>query len=96
MIDWHVIVYVMRHDPLPVLGFLFLGASAVLFFHIQSAMAKAGHKVHFQGFILDIGLPGEYLKTRTRHGWAAWPAYVVWPCLILGILLLIGGLALER
>lgn len=95
MIDWHVIAYVVRHDPLPVAGFVFLGAFAVLFFHIQSAMAKAGRKVHFQGFILDIGLPGEYLKARSSHGWSAWPAYLVWPCLILGGLLLFIGVALS-
>jgi hypothetical protein len=96
VIDLRTISYVIRHDPLSVLGFVFLGAFAVLFFRIQSAMAKAGHKVHFQGFILDSSIPGEYLKARTRYGWAAWPAYVVWPCLLAGILLLAGGLAFER
>lgn len=93
MIDWHIMAYVLRNDPLPVLGFVLIGAASVFFFHIQSVMAKAGHKVHFFSAFQDIGLPGEYLKLRSREGWSAWPAYLVSPCSIAGALLLFVGLA---
>jgi hypothetical protein len=83
----------MRRDPLPVLGFVFLGAFAVLFCHIQSVMSKAGRKVRFQGFILEVNLPSEYLQARSQQGWSGWPAYLVWPCFVLGILLLFLGVA---
>jgi hypothetical protein len=40
----------------------------------------------------DWGLPAKYLKVRSEHGWSPWPAYLLWPSLILGIVSLVVGL----
>ncbi len=97
MIEWHVIAYVVRHDPLPVLGFALIGVGSVMWWHLQLVMTRAGYKTRmFQQFPNDIGLPVQYLKVRSGHGWSPWPAYLIWPCLVLGILFLVGGLALDH
>ncbi len=79
-----------RHDPAAVLGFAFLGASGVLFIHIQLKMREAGYRtypgVHGRN---DYRLPFEYLRIRAKCGWSAWPAYLVWPCAVAGIILLV-------
>jgi len=94
MIDWHVIAHVIRHSPLPVLGFVLIGAGSVMWWLIQLAMTKGGYKTRmFQQIPNDVGLPVQYLKVSSRRGWSAWPAYLVWPCLILGALLLFIGIA---
>jgi hypothetical protein len=87
------IIYMAKHDPLAILGFLLIGSFSVLFFHIQNKMQTIGYKPHyFHALLYDGKLPIEYLKVRKQHGWPAWPAYLVWPCLGLGIVSLLVGL----
>ena len=97
MTGWHTILYVVRHDPLPVLGFVLIGAGSVMWWHLHLAMVRAGYKTRmFQQLPNDIGLPGRYLKVGMRHGWSAWPAWLVWPCLLFGTVFLIAGLVSGR
>jgi hypothetical protein len=87
------IVEMARHDPMALLGFLLIGAFAVLFFRVQFKMQKAGYKT-YDVFVSSrkYGMPTEYLRIRKQHGWSPWPAYLLWPCLLAGIALLIAGL----
>lgn len=89
----HNVLYMVRHDPLAIVGFLLLGASAVLFVHIQFKMRQVGYKT-YPPFArpYDWTLPLEYLRIRSKHGWSPWPAYLAWPCLGIGILVLVLGL----
>jgi hypothetical protein len=85
------IAELVRHDPLAVLGFLLLGASAVLHFHVETKLSDAGIRGrYFNG--LNLRAPVEYLRVRREQGWWAWPAYLVWPLLFCGIVLLVVGL----
>ncbi len=83
-----------RHDPLAILGFCLLGASGVLFYHMLLKMSRAGFKVPYWRFDGKYKLPVEYLKNGKERGWSPWPAYLIWPCLALGVAALVGGLFL--
>jgi hypothetical protein len=91
------IFYMTRHDPLAILGFLLLGTFGVLFVHIQFKMKSVGYKT-YPTFSRpsDWGLPAKYLKVRSQHGWSAWPVYLLWPSLILGVGSLVIGLFLLQ
>jgi hypothetical protein len=87
------LVYLTRHDPFVVLGFLLIGAYAVLFVHIQFKMRSVGYKTYpMVSRPSDWGLAVKYLKIRSQHGWSPWPAYLLWPSLILGVVTLVVGL----
>jgi hypothetical protein len=87
------LVYMTRHDPMVVVGLLLVGVSSILFIHIQFKMRSVGFKT-YPMFTRpsDWGLPSKYLKIRCEHGWSPWPAYLLWPSLILGIVSLVVGL----
>jgi hypothetical protein len=87
------ITYMIHNDPWPIAGLIFIGAFSVLFTHVQFRMRGIGYKTYpLFTRPSDWGLPMQYLKVRSEHNWPAWPVYVMWPCLPLGILLLVLGL----
>ncbi len=88
------IAYMAKHDPLAILGFCLLGAQGVLFFHMLLKMSRAGFEVAYWRFDGKYRLPAEYLKAGKERGWSPWPAYLIWPCLALGVAALVGGLIL--
>ena len=85
--------YMTRHDPMVVVGFLLVGTFSILFIHIQFKMRSIGYNTNpMFTRPSDWGLPAKYLKVRSEHGWSPWPAYLLWPSLILGIVGLVVGL----
>jgi hypothetical protein len=67
---------------------------SVLFVHIQFKMREVGYRTYpLFARPRDWGLPAEYLRIRKRRGWSPWPVYLMWPCLISGIVLLIVGVS---
>ena len=44
LLNWQTIAWVIRHDPMPVLGFLLVGASAVLSFLLHRKLQAAGER----------------------------------------------------
>jgi hypothetical protein len=89
-----VIADMAKHDPLVILGFCLLGASGILYARMLVKMSRAGLRVVYWRFDGKYRLPSEYLKARRDHGWSPWPAYLIWPCVALGIAALVGGLFL--
>jgi hypothetical protein len=90
------ISYATRHDPAAVAGLLLIGCSSVLFIHIQFKMIRAGYKTSYTFLRLNIAngwdTPSQYLRVRAKHSWSPWPAYLLFPCVIVGIALLVFGL----
>jgi hypothetical protein len=90
-------LYMAKHDPAVVAGLLLVGCSSALFFHIQLKMIRAGYKTSYSFFGQPFGrkgwdTPAQYLKVRMKHDWSPWPAYLVFPCVFVGIGLLVFGL----
>lgn len=96
MLDYGMIAWVLRQQPVPVLGFILIGASAVLAFHLHRKLQGVGEKN--LNHLITIPntafwtLPRAYLRVRSTYGWSTWPAYAVWFCMLLGIVLLVAGL----
>lgn len=82
------IVYFWRHDPAAIIGLLFIAGGTFLYFHIQLKMIRAGYPLRANA----LETPAQYLKVYARNGWSPWPAYLLGPCILLGIVLLILGL----
>ncbi|HTZ74517.1 MAG TPA: hypothetical protein VMB47_11395 [Candidatus Aquilonibacter sp.] len=88
-----ILLYMARHDPMVVIGFLLIGTFSILFAHIQFKMRSVGYKTYpLVSRPSDWGLPAEYLKIRSRNGWSPWPVYLLWPSIVLGLVSLAVGL----
>jgi hypothetical protein len=82
-----------RHDPLAIVGLSLICTFSVLFVHIQFKMREGYRTCPLVLRPGDWGLPAEYLRIRKRRGWSEWPVYLMWPCLISGMVLLIVGVS---
>jgi predicted benzoate:H+ symporter BenE len=91
------VVSMIGHDPMAVIGFVLIGASAVLAFHLHRKLLEVGLDTSNLFFRVPNTavwtVPRAYLKARSKHGWSPWPAYAVWLCMVSGIALLIVGLS---
>ena len=95
--NFEQLVYVAKNDPAVLAGLLLIGGAGVLLTHIQLKMIKAGYETSWAYVARPFGANGsdttvEYLKVRARHGWSAWPAYLLGPCVVLGAAPLVFGL----
>jgi hypothetical protein len=95
--NFEQVVYMAKHDPAGLAGFLLIGGAGVLLAHIQFMMVRTGYKTSAAYLVKPWGANGrgtasEYLKVRARHDWSPWPAYLLGPCVILGVALLVLGL----
>jgi len=75
--------------------FLYFGMFVLAFFaaahyYLYLRLRDIGYKKHIFNFLL-VAVPVDYLRNRTKYGWSAWPAYLVWPLLVGGLVLLVIG-----
>ena len=76
---------------LKAVGLVFLCVFVALDALVRIRMKSIGYKwVFLRGGTFDYG---EYLKVRAKHGWSAWPVYLLWGTLVVGLLLFILGVA---
>jgi hypothetical protein len=72
-------------------GIVLLCGFAVLDVFIRLRMKRIGYKwVFLRGGTLNYN---DYLRLRSKHGWSAWPVYVMWTLLIAGLVLVIVGVS---
>ena len=75
------------------IGFLLIGASGVICFHTYQRLERCGIEIPRSTTLTRIVvIPRAYLRGQSIHGWAAWPAYLVWISAIAGFATLIIGL----
>ncbi len=90
------VLYMIRHDPLAIIGLLLIGASGILRFRMYSKLESLGVKVPRTislPLTYHFWLSQTYLLHARAGSWSPWPAYLMWLCLAAGILLLVLGLA---
>jgi hypothetical protein len=76
-----------------ILAGILIGAGAVLDCIFRFRMARIGYrKPLLQGGAFNYA---QYHQVRERHGWPAWPVYLMWALMICGIALLIAGFFLH-
>jgi hypothetical protein len=72
-----------------ILGALLLAVGGVLDSVFRFRMSRIGQRwALIKGGAFDYS---RYHKEREKHGWAAWPVYVMWAAWACGIALLIAG-----
>jgi len=77
-------------DPVLLLGVFLILSWAGLSYLIEFRMRRAGYGYNPFKFPRAF----KYASVRGKHGWSPWPAYLVWPCLLGGIVLLAVGVTL--
>ncbi|HXO31117.1 MAG TPA: hypothetical protein VN901_02055 [Candidatus Acidoferrales bacterium] len=84
----------METSPLAVLGFLLLGLAAWQSFVVFRRLEESGHKMYGLPTVWMVTMPLAYLNLsdKSRRGWSAWPAYLVWSSAVAGIVVLAIGL----
>lgn len=96
MEDFRTGVEFIRQDPWPVLGFILLGTSGLLFFRFYTRLTRVG--LSRQRSLLPLGfwlaISRTYLQNAEANGWSRFAVYASWLCLVLGFILL--GLGLAR
>ena len=89
----NIILYVVRHNLLLLSG---LGLDAVfllLLAYIKSKLKDSGYgTAPFFFHPGDWELPADYRAVQSKHGWSPWPEYLIWPCLVAGVVSLLVGL----
>jgi hypothetical protein len=73
------------------LGIVILCGFPVMDVFMRLRMRRAGYKGAFvRGGYLSHA---EYLRQRSKYGWSAWPVYLMWAMLAVGLTLVILGVA---
>jgi hypothetical protein len=71
------------------LGIAILCVFVLLDLMVRVRMRRIGHKwIFLRGALFDYG---EYLKVRSKYGWAAWPVYLLWATFAVGVALAVVG-----
>jgi len=87
--------YFASQDPFVIVGFILIGASAVLFFRLYKKVRTVGGRSYtkftlpvFRAFSMSM----VYLKYAPTKSWSTLPAYAAWLCTVAGIAFLVFGL----
>lgn len=91
---FHTLINVLQHNPLAVLAFLLIGVSSALYMYIQLKMIRAGYVSSYSFLKYTLGwfgqdVPPNYFEIGKKHGWSLWPAFLMWPCFFVGLILLL-------
>jgi len=76
-----------------VAGAVLLATGSALDFIFRLRMTRAGHR-------MALLLGGafnyrEYHKVRRKYGWPAWPVYIMWASIIVGLALIVVGVGMR-
>ena len=89
-------LYLLRHDPLAVVGGTLIGAATIFCLHVLLKLERAGDRSYLNGISLPgsimFTIPRAYMKHARLGRWSRWPLYLVWLCGGLGTILLVIGL----
>lgn len=70
-------------------GIILIGCSAALHYFLYISLREAGR--NYIAFNWFWPVLFDYFKLRSEHGWPRWPAYLVLPTVVLGLLLVLVG-----
>jgi len=72
-------------------GIILIGCSAALHWFLYVNLRDAGR--NYIAFNWFWPVLFDYFKLRSKHGWLRWPAYLVIPTLVLGLVLFVIGVS---
>ena len=89
----NIVLYVVRHNLLLLSGLGLVAVFLLLLAYIKSKQKDSGYgTAPFFFHPGDWELPADYRAVQSKHGWSPWPEYLIWPCLIAGVVSLLVGL----
>jgi hypothetical protein len=71
-------------------GMFLLAFFAAVHYYLYLRLRDIGYKKHIFNFLL-VAVPVDYLRNKAKYGWSAWPAYLMWPLLVCGLVLFVIG-----
>jgi hypothetical protein len=73
-------------------GIILLACFAIVHYYLYLRLRDTGyHKTIFDFLLVEV--PLDYLRLRTKYGWSPWPAYLMWPFLLIGAVLFVIGVS---
>jgi|KBSMisStaDraftv2_1062788.scaffolds.fasta_scaffold378577_2 hypothetical protein len=84
-------LYIVRHDPFAIIGFLLIGASGALWFRVYLRLERVGEKAPRSTSLplaYHVWLSQTYLRLARAGRWSPWPAYLMWWCAASGAAIL--------
>jgi hypothetical protein len=72
------------------IGVFLLACFVSIHYFLYLRLRDTGYKKHIFNFLL-VEIPVDYLRVRAKYGWSPWPAYIVWPALIGGLVVFFIG-----
>jgi len=84
-------LYIGRHNSLLLLGLV--AVFLLLLVYIKSTLKGSGYRTAPLFFRpRDWELSADYREIQSKHGWSPWPEFLIWPCLVAGVVSLLIGL----
>jgi hypothetical protein len=71
-------------------GIALLTCFAIIHYYLYLRLRDTGYNKNIFNFLL-VEVPIDYLRVRVKYGWSPWPAYLMWPFLLIGSALFIIG-----
>lgn len=71
-------------------GIFLLACFAIIHYYLYMRLRDTGYSKHIFNFLL-VEIPVDYLRLRTKYRWSPWPAYLMWPALLFGLMFLVIG-----
>jgi len=71
-------------------GIFLLAGFSITHYYLYLRLRDVGYRKSIFNFLLGE-VPVDYLRLSRKHGWPRWPAYVIWPILVSGLILLSVG-----
>ncbi len=73
-------------------GIILLACFAIVHYYLYLRLRDTGyHKTIFDFLLVEV--PVDYLRLRAKYGWSPWPAYLMWPFLLIGAVLFVIGVS---
>ena len=89
----NIILYIVRHNLLSLSGLGLVAVFCYLLAYIKFKLKDSGYANGSSFFHpRDWELPADYREVQSKHGWSPWPEFLIWPCLVAGIVILLFGL----
>jgi len=71
-------------------GIILLACFAIIHYYLYMRLRDTGYDKTIFNFLL-VEVPLDYLRRRMKYGWSPWPAYLMWPFLLIGCSLFVIG-----
>jgi hypothetical protein len=71
-------------------GIILLACFAIIHYYLYMRLRDTGYNKTIFNFLL-VEVPVDYLRRRAKYGWSPWPAYLMWPFLLIGCCLFVIG-----